>query len=193
MPLGECSGAFVAWFARQLQNTHARVVIVHHTALRRLPDQLVQHLSHPSCGCLYQFPLCRCRQRHPQLPLQLFQALKRHPGAVLQQSDHRHRRHIILVRTRILRFGGGEDLAAGIAAQSLHLVHRCSQRRLPCDPHQRGRFLLAVYSSLMTFRARVAGVERGMRNPNPVCARKHSRAVASVADCRRLIRVSLLR
>ena len=40
---GEGSRAPVVGVAHQLQYPHARVVVVHHAALRRLPDQLVQY------------------------------------------------------------------------------------------------------------------------------------------------------
>ena len=114
----------------------------------------------------------------PSCALQSFQPLEWHAGAVLQQGDHRHGRLVVLVRTRRFRFVGREDLPAGVAAQPLHLEYGCFQRRVPHEPHQRCRLFLAVHFSPAALRAKVAGMERGVRDGDPVGAAKRSGAIA---------------
>ena len=54
---GEGSRAPVVGVAHQLQYPHARVIVVNHAALRRLPDELVQYAFELLRGCLHQLPL----------------------------------------------------------------------------------------------------------------------------------------
>src|ERR1700689_3378072 len=54
---GEGSRASVVPAARHLQYPHAGVIVMHHTALRRLPDELAQHGFERLRGCLHQLPL----------------------------------------------------------------------------------------------------------------------------------------
>ena len=58
---GEGSRAPVAGVAHQLQYPHARVIVVNHAALRRLPDQLLQYRFQRTRGRLHQLPLSGCR------------------------------------------------------------------------------------------------------------------------------------
>ena len=59
---GEGSRAPVAGVAHQLQYPHARVIVVNHAALRRLPDELAQYAVPAELrGCLHQLPLSGCR------------------------------------------------------------------------------------------------------------------------------------
>ena len=68
---------------------------------------------------------------------QLFQAVKRHSAAVLQQRDHRGRGLVVFFGADAFRFGRGEHFAAQIAAQTIQLIHGGCQRRLSHDAHQR--------------------------------------------------------
>jgi hypothetical protein len=114
------------------------------------------------------------------LSLQPFQPLEGHSGAVLQQCDHGHGREVVLIRLRSFRFGRGEDLAAGVAAQPLHFKHRRLQRCLSRKPHQRRRFLLAIHLAFAALRAGVAGMQRGMRGHNFGCPHEGSGAIAAM-------------
>ena len=185
---GEGSRASVVPAARHLKYPHAGVVVMHHTALRRLPDELVQHGFEPLRGCLHQLPLRGRRQGNPQLPLQPPHAVKWHSRAIFQKRDHNHGSGIELFRTRRLRLAGGEHLPAGIAAQPFHLEHSRLQRRLPGNADQCRRFLLTVHSSFPASRAGVAGLERGMRDGYSVRSRKRIRAVAPVSRRRLFLR-----
>jgi len=187
-PTGECAGAFVTRFAGQAQNAHARVVVVQYAALRRLPDQLLQRRADPLRGGHQEFPLRRGGQGHAQLLLQPFQPVKGHSRTVLHQGDHGHGRGIVLVRARRRRCVSGENLPAGIAAQPLHLAHGGLQRRVPYKSDQRGWLFLAIHFSAAAFRAKVAGIERGVRYGNPVGASKRSGTMAPMtAGSRRAV------
>ena len=74
---GEHARAFVRRLALQPQHAHAGVVVVHHLALRRLPDQLIPRRFDQLRGFLDDLPLRRRRQRNPQLTFQLFQPVER--------------------------------------------------------------------------------------------------------------------
>ena len=175
---GEGARPLVTRLACQAQNPHACVVVVHHTALCRLPDQLLQCRSDQFCSSSHQIPLRRRRQRHSQLFLESFQSLKWHSCPVLQQGDHRHGRLIVLLRTRPIRFVGFEDLPAGVATQSLHFEYRCFQWCVPHKPHQRCRLFQAVHFSPAALWAKVAGMESGVCAGHPGGAAKRSGAVA---------------
>ena len=63
---GEHARAVVTGLALHLQNPHARVVVVHHLALGRLPDAFVVG-RFQDCGHVFDnLPLRRRRQRDPQ-------------------------------------------------------------------------------------------------------------------------------
>ena len=99
---------------------------------------------------------------------------------------------------RLLSYSTGENLSAGIAAQSLHLEHGRFQRRVPHQPHQRGWLFLAVHFSAAALGTRVAGMERGMRDGDPIGTTKRSGRIAPMTGgcrsagirlaCRRCIR-----
>lgn len=127
---GECARALIALLPRQPQNPHAGVIVMYHAALCCLPDYFLQHRPDQARGSRHQFPLRGRWQRHRQLTLQLFQSVKRHARAVLQQRDHRHGCRIILIVTGRLWGSRSEDLSAGVAPQPLHLEYRRLQRRL---------------------------------------------------------------
>lgn len=149
-----------------------------HTALRRQPHQLLQRRADPLRGSLQEFPLRRGGQGHSQLLLQPFQPVKGHSSTVLHQGDHRHGRGIVLIRARRRRCVGGEHLPAGVAAQPLHLEYGGFQRRVPHESDQRGRLFLPIHFSAAAFRAKVAGIERGVRYGHPIGAPKHCGAMA---------------
>ena len=154
MPLVKMpASALVAGLALHLEHLHPGVVVVQHFALRCLPDQFVpcrlDYLGH----LLDDLPLGGCWQRYPQLLLQLLQPVERGAAAVLQLRDHRPGRLVILFRPDPFRFRRREHLPAAIAAQSLQRIDRSCQRRLPYDPHQHFRLLLAVNIAFPALRA----------------------------------------
>ena len=58
---GEHAGAFVTGLTLQLEHLHAGVVVVHHLALRRLPDQLIPRRFDQLGGLFDNLPLRRRR------------------------------------------------------------------------------------------------------------------------------------
>jgi len=114
-------------FACQAQNPHARVVVVHHAALRRLPDQLLQRRRIRSAAAALD-PLGRRRQRHSTLFLEPFH---RWNGTLsrTQQGDHRHAVSSYFTDPP-LRLVVGRP-ARSIAYQPLHFDTVASNGRAP--------------------------------------------------------------
>ena len=83
---------------------------------------------------------------------QLFQAIKRHSAAVLQQRDHRGGGLVVFFGADAFRFRRGEHFAAQIAAQTIQLIHRCCQRGLPHDAHQYTRLFFDSCGYTLPFR-----------------------------------------
>src|SRR5487761_2040588 len=114
---------------------------------------------------------------------QLFQAIKRHAAAVLQQRDHGSGSFGVFFGAHAFRFWCGEYFTAQIAAQTIQLVHRSGQRSLTNDSHQRPRFFLWIDFPLFATWAVIARVQcwKGYRNFLRACVT--GSAIASVA-CR---------
>ena len=72
-----------------------------------------------------------CRSR-----LQPFEAVERHPAAVLQERDHRAGGRIVLLGADARRRIGRKELAAQMAAEFFELVDRRGDRRLADEPHE---------------------------------------------------------
>ena len=159
MPLVKIPVRWVGRLPRQSQNPHARVVVVHHLAQRRLPNELVIRRPQTQCRFLGYSPLRGCRQRDAEIPLQPLQSFEWHTAAITELRDHRRRCLVILFRARLRRFIRRVHLPAAVTAQALHLVPGCLQRRPSHDPHQRFRFLLAVDFAHAAFRTDVSRVE----------------------------------
>ena len=155
----EHTGTIVGWLARQTQHAHRGVVVVQHFALRRLPDQLVTRGFDHLRGFFHDLPLRRGGQRNAQQLLQLFQSIKRHSTAVLQQRDHRRGGLVVFFGADAFRFRRGKYFAAQVAAQPIQLVHGCCQRRLAHDSHQRLGFFLRIDFAFFAARAGIAGVQ----------------------------------
>jgi len=164
-----------------LQYPHAGVIVMHYTALRRLPDELAQYAFEPLRSRFHQLPLRGRRERDPQLAFQPFHAVKGHSGAILQQRDHGHRCRVELFPARRLRRSSREHLAAGVAAQPFHLKHSRLQRRLPDDADQRRRFLLAIHPPFSASGAGITGVKRIVENGHSVRSRECRGTIAPVS------------
>src|SRR3954453_7820821 len=94
----------------------------------------------------------------------LFQSIKRHAAAVLQQRDHGSGVFIILFGSHAFRLWRRKHFAAQIAAPPVELIHRGRQRGLPDDSHQRSRFFLWIDFALLAARAVVARLHGRMRH-----------------------------
>ena len=103
----------------QRQDLHSGVVIIKDFSLRRLADQFVESGPNHFRRFRNDFPLCRDRQRNPQVLLQPFQTIKRYPAAVLQQPHHRRRRLVVFLLAHTLRRVGFKNVTAQVAAQTL--------------------------------------------------------------------------
>src|SRR5260221_5664724 len=159
------------WFAQRLREG-VQVTISHPKIIETGMD-LLSHLSLIFFESGYSLHTLRQASRRSwriELSLRSFHPLEWHSGTVLQHSDHRHGRLLVFRRTRRLRFVGREDLPAGVATQSLHLEHGRFQRRVAHESYQCCRLFLAVHFPAKAFRALVAGMERGVRDGNPVGA-----------------------
>ena len=117
-------------------NLHRRVVVVHHLALRRLPDQFLVRRADRLRGLGDQLPLRGRRHRDTQIALQLLDAVKRQPAAVLESRDHGGRTRIVLLGADPVGGRGREHFSAQIAAQPFELVERGRQRCHAADAHQ---------------------------------------------------------
>ena len=112
---------------------------------------------------------------------QLFQAIKRHAAAVLEQRDHGSGGFVVFFGPHSFGFWCREHFAAQIAAQTIQLVHRGGQRRLTDNANQRSRFFLWIDFSLFAARAVIARVQCGMRYRNFLGAGIGGSSVAPVA------------
>ena len=168
MPLVECPVRLSSGSRVGTQNPHTGVVVVHHAALRRLPDQLFQHGAERGLRSgLISFPLCGCQGAKAfRVGLgQSFQPLEWHCQVpYFSLSDH--------PATAGLLVPAGPPASGSSAVKtspqkkkalqqkSLHLEHGRLQRRvaheaLPVLPILSGGTLFPRHS-----RALVAGVER---------------------------------
>ena len=111
---------------------------------------------------------------------QLFQAIKRHAAAVLEQRYHGSGGLVIFFRTDAFGFGRREHFAAQVAAQAIQFVRSGCQRRLAHDSHQRPGFFLWIDFAFFAAWAVIAGVQRGMWNHHFLGAGVGGSAVASV-------------
>ena len=113
---GEHAGAVVTGLALHLQHPHARVVVVHRLALRRLADELVVRRFEERGHVFDNLPLRCRRQRNPQLALQFFQPVERHATSVFELGDHRAYCFVVLFRTHALWLLRRKDLPASATA-----------------------------------------------------------------------------
>ena len=134
-PAGKHAGALILGVALQRQHTHAGVIVMHHIVLCRLPDQLIQRRFERLRGLFDDLPLRSRRQRDTHLRFQLLQPVERSSGAVLELSDHRRGRFIVLIRPHPFRLLRREDLTAGSATQPFQRVNGSCQRRLADNSH----------------------------------------------------------
>ena len=178
---GKHTGAIVGRFTRQPQHPHARVVVVQHFALRRLPDQFVTCRLDYFRGFLHDLPLRGRGQRNAQQLFQFLQPMEGHSAAILQLRDHRRRGFVVLFRAHAFRLLCREHLSAGVAAQPFQFIHRSCQRRLAHDPHQHFRLFLFVHIAASAVRATIAGLQIRVRDLYLFCATKCVRAIAAVS------------
>ena len=181
---GEHAGAVVGRLARQTQHAHAGVVVVQHFALRGLPNQFVARRLDELRLVFHNLPLRRGGQWDAQCLFQLFQTIKRHSAAVLEQRDHGGGGLVVFFRADAFRFRRGEHFAAQVAAQTIQLIHGGRQRSLSHDAHQRPRFFLRIDFPFFTARAGIARVQFRMRNRDFLGAGVGGSSVAPVTFCR---------
>ena len=89
---GEHARAFVRRLARQTQNPHARVVVVHHLSLCSLPDELLQRRLSALPPLAPPTPTASPPAAESPAVLPSAPAGERHARAVLEQRDHRQPR-----------------------------------------------------------------------------------------------------
>ncbi len=98
--------------ARQAQHPHRGVVVVQHFALRGLPDEFVARCLDHLRGFFHDLPLRRGGQWDAQHLFELFQTIKWHSAAILEQSDHRGGGLVVFFGTDAFRLRRGEYFAA---------------------------------------------------------------------------------
>ena len=137
-----------ALLAREMQDLHRRVVVVHQSVLGGLPNELLVHRDVLLSACLHQVPLRRRRQRHAHPALQPLDAVERQPCAVLQHPDHGGDRLVVLLLAHLSGRRSRIDFPAQIAAQPIPLVHGGRERRHCLDPYRLRRLGAGIHLPL---------------------------------------------
>lgn len=172
-PAGKHTGVLIAGIAFEPRHTHAGVVVVHHFALRRLPDQLVTSRFDRSRSPLDDLSLRGRRQRYAQLLFQLLQPVARSAAAILELRDHGRGRFIVLILVHAFRRLGREYLPAGAAAQPLQRVLRRGKRRPVARTNTFGSPICQARLKLALTRSRL-----------PRCSARPCASIFSNAVCR---------
>jgi hypothetical protein len=86
--------------------------------------------------------------------------------------------------SRLGRRGGGEHVAAQVAAQPAEFVDGGRDRRLPVDPHPQGGIVLRIDLAAAPSRARIAALQRLLRDLDVARPAVGGRSVAPVPSHR---------